>query len=991
MYTGTGEYASMLIDFVWDGIAWMAVVSSKNQNVDGVAGAQQATFPFIKNLTNVAGTETLGFVRNSSGSTFDTNERLFLLPSNEPRFIGSRYVRSWSATPNDLQSVAWETDNVAVATEAGAGPSGEDVDKVTFTATGGELYCWLLPHFLRPSANSDPMKFVVRFKAKMESASSGTFRVGAAYMGYTDLSDRRDFVTITATDEWLDFGCVLDYITGGNAASHDVTVIARALVKILFKSPSGSTGAPVLIKDVQVEPLREGYPEVPSEFQDSSIGASMVLAATAGSTGSWTDGTKVMELANGEFVDFQDSLEIGKSYLMICRVTGGNGSNFLMGADNIYWKFDGDETSPLVDAPFVFQYEGGVVKWLNSLDASTYTVNIYEVEDNWSVYDTEIGNTLSGSLLTDGVGVPVATYFAQGLGLEQHSSANLIPDYYYRAFYRWDRIGLTGLSDNDGRVSSFMGEYGVDGFPCHGTLLQDAQSISMGRIELSFAIPADTEMYTFSWFTRKIFNRTTGAQVVQPQYDNITTPSSRFLDIVMTMKNGVDPDLGGERLRLNIQKGTLYRYFAAYPDSPYTYMQAIDYTNWWRHEVSLTNDGTYTEIEIQIYPASASSAAKASPDSQILSTSPTDKGYVIIDWAQLELDGGLVGASAPIVGGVTRGIESMTTALVDGDLYDENSNLIGEVNGGAFSLDAVDEITKNVLWSTEEVVTLYSAGNLHEFGPSVEPCAAPLNDDLGASILDSSDNEICVDDSLDIFMASLGPLAMYTFQDASFSVDLDDFMGNYPLTKAGGTAPQAIANPWRSSQSQYCQMLAADVSYFTDAHGYSAGGITYDAFAPIAGNEDTTLIMGFRSSENSGNWAELLGARNSHTSMKFTCHYPPSGFNLVIQFRDTANNLINMALAPASGNMWDGQPHIVSVRKVGPLIEARVDDLAWVAGDVPFVDDYISAVSTSADIGNVKPAFNWITADYDLYTIYNIAVSKADIEAIHATYMSEII
>lgn len=740
MLTADGEYASMLIDFIWDGKAWMAAVASKNK---GLGSAPSAVFPLIKDLLSVAGTESITFTRASAGSTFDTNERLWMLPDDSPRFVGSRYVHSWAATANDLQSEAWEEDGATVSTEANGGPTGQDTDKITFITTGGELGCWVLPNFGRSSNTADPIKFLIRFKAKMASASTGSIRVGAAYMGQTD-QNRHDMVTVNLTDEWQDYGCVLDYITGHDLNSLDITVAKRTLTKILFKSPSGSLGSPVLVEGVGIEILREDYPEIPSELQETDISASLTLAATAGSTGTWDNGTKAMALDNGEYVDFQDSLEIGKTYLMVCRVVTGTAAKFLLDSERIWW--DG---SLVKDAPFTFRYNGGAAKWLNGLDPSTYTVNIYEVEDNVTVYDTEIGNALSSSyILTDGVGAPVGTYFVQGLGYEKTASENLLSADKYRSFYNWTKVGLTGLSDPEGKVSSFRGEYGVDGLPCHGTLLQDTMTSTAGYVEETFVIPADTETYSFSLFTRKLFNLTTRLQTILPQYDGQTTLASRFFDIEMIF-SGSGTDLT-YRKRIDIPRGTIYPVISGVT------VTAIDYTNWMRHGMTADNDGTKTLLTVRIYPA----VIDRDTDPDLLSTavSVDELGYIIIDWAQVETGS----VSSAHVGGDTRATETFASTLDDGDIYDSNSNLLGDITGNVVTFDADSNIIKNISYSIEAEVTGPSATELHEFGVYPVTCSDTLDDEDGNPILSESESEdICTESFVPVPTLNIGALAAF--------------------------------------------------------------------------------------------------------------------------------------------------------------------------------------------------------------------------------------
>jgi len=1002
-YTGTGQHASMLIDFVWDGLAWVAIISSKNQNVEGVAAATQATFPFVKDLTNVAGTETLGFSRTGSATVWDTNERYWLLPADTPRFGGSRYVLNWVAQPNDLQGVAWEEDGAAVTTEVAGGPTGGDTDKITFTTTGGDVRCWLLPHFGRSAQTSDPMKFVVRFKGKMASVASGSFRLVMALMGNTSESPAvHRAKTVSLDDDWQDYGFVFDMNTGIDDNSYDLTNSdeKRTLTGLMFKSPSGATGDPILIEGVQIEPLREGYPEIPSELQSGSIGASLTLAATSGSTGTWDNGTKAMTLDNEEYVDFKDSLEIGKSYLVVAERTGGSSADVIMREALLYWEANLNISDPkfVKDAPFVIRYEGGNLRFrLSGGASSAYTVNIYECTDNESVYDTELGNSLVGTTLTDGTGAPVSSLFSDGLVIENVAVTNLIPFSQYRSFYNWTKVGLTGSYDVLGKVSSYRGEYGIDGLPNMGTALQDRKTNSSGYVKLNITIPADTNEYTFSWFTRKVFDAA-GDQQYTPEYDNLSTNPSEWLDVVCTMSNDAGDSHGGDRVRIEIKNGHLR------PDSlesvtDYSGRTLLDLQDWWYHALSLTNDGTMTDFEIQIYPAAGNT------NTQSPTANASLRGWVVIDWAQLEKEVGTFTASGPVVGGETRSAEALSTALADGTLYDQNSNEIGDVDGGVFAYDQVDTVYKNVLWSTEEVILLYSAAQLHEFGPENPTCSETLDDDAGEPILDSSDNAICTGEtpeSVALIGAAAGLIVWYDFQGndpevitpiAANVVDLTE----YDLTtlSLSPTPEDNFVAARRSSMGQAYESNQTSSGQGDDLieanSGYTIGDIRTQMAAPST--TEFTMIFTFATGTDDTviTRMALWHSRVSWPLQGFSVAYSqPSGTDAVMDTVMKAKSGSQSTQRITDSRITDGELHVVA---------ARVNGTAY---DLWFDGEKNSTVTM--DASGIESEYDLSWGDYggwsaedtdgavtDLFVLYDNALTDTEIEDICNAIVSEVI
>jgi len=991
LLTGAGQYASMLLEFTWDGAAWICIAASS------FTTAEQS-FPFVKDLVSVSGVETLGFVRSGSATTFDTNERAWVLPDGEPRFIGSRYVHNWVATPSDLQSEAWEEDYAVVTTDAGAGPSGGNVDRITFSATGGEVACWVLPNFGRASVDAEAIKFAVRFKAKMATVASGSFRVAMSLHGATTglAVPVHDVITVNVTDAWDDYGHVFDFITGQDLNSMNIasSTAQRVLTQLAFISPSGSTGDPVQVTDVQIEILREDYPEVPSETQDGTIGASITLAATAASTGTWDNGTKIMTLDSQEMVDFSDSLEIGKTYLMVCRVTSGFSADVFMDDDRRFWQAysNATETMFIKDAPFVFRYEGGGVKWKLIGGASgAYVVNIYECSGNQSVYDTEIGNTLNPTtkILTEATGVPVSSAFVEGLAVETVPVENLIDVDEYRSFYNWTRVGLTSLSDSQGRVSSYRGEYGIDGMQGKGTLLQDARTTSAGYITLTKTIPADTNEYTFAFFTRKLFDALGDQQIFPERTDHLTTPASERIDVIFTLKNG-SSSIGGERIRINVITGGMVPWYTA---TDYNKALAINYTNWWRHGLSLVNDGTMTSLEIRIYPA-ANDVGGTAVDASV-------QGYAIIDWAQAEEELGTFTGSGLVVGGETRGAESLTTALADGDLYNSLSEVIGDVTGGAFQFDQTDTIVKNITWGSESLAA-FSADNLHEFGPQVLACVDTLDDDLGDQILDANGNNICttgMPTSIQLLTDAPNLIVWYDFQGTDPTVITPYDANVVDLTEYDLLPDSATPTLANLTAARRTSMAQAFTSYKTSAgtgHGFretTGGGHTIDPIYHQVSADYTdkiTVFFTFAASYSTNLTQALWHARQTWTLQGFSSYYTnASGGQIEVVVFPSGGAQVGQRVTDTA--VLDGELHVVAFRVDGADFDLWFDGAKNVtktlAGSVGLLKhwplewaSYGSWTGYDADLQTT-----------DLFVAYGGALTDTEIEDICNAIVSEII
>jgi hypothetical protein len=690
MFTG-GEKASAVLEFAFDGKAWVCAAFTKNNAFDfgdttpGVGGTEN--FPFTHNLTSESGATTLTWSRASYGYGLDYDASFVMSPPDSPRYFGARFLKNWIATPKDLQSVAWTENNVTVSTEVGEGQDGGNVDKITFDQTHGELQHWMLMHFGRSSETATPIKFAITFDAKMAGViTSGTCRAVIAIMG-VDTGDtvKWDRQSFNLTDSWQSFGAILDPVTGKDSKGFDLTTPAgaRTLVKFAIESPSDGAGNPILVENVNVVILKDGDEEKVELPQLSTIGSSLVLAKTSGSTGEWVDGSKTMTLDNGEFVDFQDSLVIGRTYLVALSRVSGNSCDVRLQNDRTFWtaySTDSGDSTFVKDATFTFQYEGGVCKFFQTKGSGLFTVNMYLVSGEFGTYGTENENSISNGVVTWLAGQSIPSNIAVGVAFEPNTTTNLLATDTHRDFTLW--------TDVYGGVNQYRGEIGVDSRPSHATLLEDNSTSKTEHLKQVVTIPDDTNYYTFHLFVRKMWNAA-GALQVTPEWDGMTSNPSPYMDVRLYLYGGTTP-VAGDWVRLSIKKGT--RTFTNANSAPDYYATSVfDYTDWWSFFITAINNGTgNTQAELQIIPAPKSSSVSG--------FSASYRGYCIVDFAQLEDATFRTGTASPgAIPGDPRLPESIATALPDGTLHTQQPLEIGDVTAGVWTFDTIN-IYKNISW-----------------------------------------------------------------------------------------------------------------------------------------------------------------------------------------------------------------------------------------------------------------------------------------------------
>ncbi len=696
IYTGLGEKAGALLEFAFDGLAWCCLAFSRNSYAaDGSTEftGTTAMFPLLAHLNNVEETTVLTWVRDSYAFALDIDGTFVMVPKDTPRFYGGRYVKNWIATPRDLQSEAWEEDGATVTTEAGEGQDGGNVDKITFDATNGEVHAWMLLHFGRPAESADPIKFAISFDAKMAGViASGTCRAVISIMGVDNGGvikwDRKEF---NLDGEWASFGAILDPVTGKDPKGFNIndSAGARTLVKFSIESPSDGLGNPILIENVNVVVLKEGDDENVSLPLASSIGSSLTLAATAGSTGAWDNGTKVMTLGQGEYVDFQDSLDIGASYLCVATRTAGNSADVLMEDDRTYWTAyvkTGQENAFVKDAPFTFQYEGGVFKFLQVMQTSGYELNIYKISDFSASYGTENANIidLDTRRITYVEGQNIASNIYAGAGYEKASAVNMLPVNSHRSFAQWDQLVPILVSRS---------EYGVDGRPSHGSVIEDDQVAAAAYITDIVTIPDDDKMYVYSIFIRKTLDAD-GNPLHPSQFSAAAggpvTPPSEFVDIKLFIYDDAQVNsanwIDGNIVRINVGTGALSE-----SGNSYDHKVSIDYQNWWQLQIGLTNNLTGNDrLAVILLPAVAK-------DSTLAGVQRVDyKGYAIVDWAQVEAVEGY--ATSSIIPGEPRQPDSITSPLDDGILTNALQAEVGDLTSNDFDFDERG-IFRNITWT----------------------------------------------------------------------------------------------------------------------------------------------------------------------------------------------------------------------------------------------------------------------------------------------------
>jgi hypothetical protein len=605
-----------------------------------------------------------------------------IIRRDQPRFTGARYVKNWISTPKDLQSVAWVEDRCTVTTEAGEGQDGGNVDKITFNQTHGELEHWVLPHFGRSSESSSPIKFAISFDAKVASpATSGSCRAQVAIMGIdwgsTVRWDRRTF---SLTDEWQSFGAILDPVTGKDPKGFDLNALAgpRTLTKFSIESPADGVGVPILVENVNLVILKDGDEEKVSLPMASTIGSTLTLAKTAGSTGTWSNATKAATLSNSQFLDFQDSLEVGKTYLCVLERTSGSSCDVRLQNDRTFWQAYSSslaDTSFVKDGPFTFQYEGGVFKLFQRTGSSTYTVNVYEISDEMDIYGTLNANTISASnVITYTEGAKISSNIAVGVVYETNAVTNMLAAEAHRDFRIWTSSG-SGLN-------RYRSEIGVDARPSQGTILEDARSSSARYLSETVTIPLDTSYYTFSIYVRAMYDGTT--QVVFPETDKMVTVPARYSDFSLRLTGGVP--VGGQLVRIRLQDGALNA-----TATDYNTIFGIDFDNWYLCSVEVQNNGTNDTAEMRFYPSSSGTFTNPG------TLSASSVGYSIVDWAQLENSSVRNSPSGIAIPGVTKAAESVSSTLADGPMYNSIPEEVGDITSNVVTFDAV-EIYRNITW-----------------------------------------------------------------------------------------------------------------------------------------------------------------------------------------------------------------------------------------------------------------------------------------------------
>ena len=690
IYTGASEYAGAVLEFLYDTKAWVCLAFSRNNNFGATfdPGSTTEVFPLSKDLVSDSGNTTLTWDRASYGYGIDIDGSWVMLPENQARHTGARYLKNWIATSKDLQSAAWESTDCAVATEAGGGQDGGNVDKLTFSATNGELATWMLLNFGRSSESSGGIKFAVTFDAKMAGVvTSGRLRASVSVMGVntggSGSTQRWAKKGFTVTDSWQTFGGIFDPVIGKDLKGLDLNTAAgaRTLLKFAFESPPDGVGNPFLIEKVQVVVLKDNDEQKVGEFAETSIGSTLTLAATTGSTGTWVNGTKAMTLDNGEYVDFQDSLDIGKAYLCTIVRDSGNSCDVRLEEDRTFWTAyskSAADTAFVKDAPFTFYYEGGVVKFHQTSGNGAFTVNIYEISGNYRVFDTLNANTVSSAgIVTYTTGAPISSGIAVGVPVETAGTQLLSTDA-NRDFSLWTK------SNTSMRLRK--GEIGADDRPSHGTLIEDRRTGSANYVEYNVTIPNDTLEYNFSAYFRKTRN-SSGSVIVSSEEGGTVSSPSRYVDVSLKLTGG-STELGGQLVRIELAGS------ANATANDYTDLTGTNFQLWRHFTLGLTNNGTgNTNARLRIYPAPNNSLTTPG----VLRNAQT--GWCIVDFAQLELGTNITSGSSPIVPDTPRVADAVSTTLADGTLYNSTQEVVGDVTTNVWTFDTIPYIYKSITWN----------------------------------------------------------------------------------------------------------------------------------------------------------------------------------------------------------------------------------------------------------------------------------------------------
>lgn len=250
--------------------------------------------------------------------------------------------------------------------------------------------------------------------------------------------------------------------------------------------------------------------------------------------------------------------------------------------------------------------------------------------------------------------------------------------------------------------------------------------------------------------------------------------------------------------------------------------------------------------------------------------------------------------------------------------------------------------------------------------------------------------------TFDSAVSSLGPTAWYKFQQANFSGNLIDEAGStyspYNLTAGHVVAPVAQTPPWRSTVTQYMELLEASNSEYTDTNTpTTTGSLEYDVYGENRTNDTTTI--GFRSTQTGPDYAQLIGARIASSQQIFSLFKYPDSVSatiLALQVGDSTATSFQINLVPASGDAFDGQPHIVTFKHDGTSVKAKIDNEAWQSTTMGTADYYQASIPVRIG-GDTPSGFSPMTADIDAVVIWNSTLTDQQVEDVHDAYINEII
>jgi hypothetical protein len=658
--------------------------------------------------------------------------------------------------------------------------------------------------------------------------------------------------------------------------------------------------------------------------------------------------------------------------------------------DRLFWKAYGaggtEDESFVAEAPFTFLYTGGVFKfYLEDGVQGTYTLNIYKVADALATYGTTNANTLNATthVLAYVTGDPVDSDIFLGMGYETLTIQNLLGIDKFRSFSNWTITNLVTGNDSNGRRSSFRGEYGIDGYPSQGTTLQDTRSDERGYIEENITISDDSELHVFSVFVRKVFDAD-GNQVITPEYDLLTTDPSKYIDIELALTGGTTEVADGDIMRGNIVTGGTRQTSSA----EFTTRGNIDYSDWWRFELRVTNNGTgNTNARIRLYPAGGD---VNSPNT----VADTHRGWVIIDWAQLEVSA-VDGPSGPIVGGETLQPDALATSLANGYLYDENFNDVGDVTSGVFAFDS-DDIYRSILWSVSPLDS-YTATSLHEMGPeTVAVCVETLDDETDVAIDDQAGNDICAEEVYDgdaaVLIDAISSTPIWFDFSGADETAIDPIEGhntlsNYRLTNQGTVTASNWSAAKRNSMLQSLTLDNASPGV-GDKYQDVPGGTPDDVSDHIQGAGAVTIIFTIGTDIASPTIMAGWHMRTSYNAQAFSSYFTAG--SLILEIRGDQGSEIE-AFANLTGDFTDGNLHVVALRFNAGVVDAWFDDHAKQTGTM--------ATSTLVKSSGPELTFGdqggWSTDDSDqmftdLFVTWEAALTDVEIEAILAQIVAEI-